>query len=166
MNDYIITQTGMRSFVLTRNEVVLGDMNYVKWSPSKAAIQLADGTSYRIEPRGFWQRTTEVLENGQPLYSFRFTWRKGIEITSMRDAIPQKWFLKTKGFWKGTLQLLDENGQQLLFIEPRYRWKIFKTELLITTSLPFEKTPKKELLLMVTGAAFHYQQRIAAAAAT
>src|SRR4051812_28263286 len=111
--EYKVIQSGLRTFNLTRDGQLLGEMTYVKWNPSKSAIMLATGESYQIKPKGFWRQTTEILQADQPIMSFRMRWRS-IEIVTMNEPVPRTYHVKIKGLWKGDYQLLDESKQALL----------------------------------------------------
>ncbi|MET0636675.1 MAG: hypothetical protein ABWZ25_11665 [Chitinophagaceae bacterium] len=163
MNDYKVIPAGSKKFTLTRDDMPIGELNYIKWSSSKADIILPNGPTYKVAPKGFWQRSTEILENGVPILTFRSHWKLGILISTPAEMISHTYRLKHKSVWKSSYELLDEGDQQILLIEQNFKWKGFKTEYLVTPSITFNMSARKELLILVSICAIKQQQQQTAA---
>ena len=164
MATYKIIPSSSKKFMLTRDEVPAGELTYTNWTNSKADIVLADGTVFKLAPKGTWQTSTEISRDGVPLFSYKLGWN-GVIIKSM-DVIPHTYRLKNKGFWKSMYVLLDESDQELLLIESTFKWKGMKTERTLTPSITFEKKTNKELLMLICACAVNYQQHTAAVIAS
>ena len=165
MNEYKVISSGKRTSSLLMNENPVGAITNTNWSSTKAEISLPNGEVFQVAPKGFWERTTEVTQNDMVIVSFRFNWKNGIIMTTPGDSIPQTYRLKRKSLWKSEHQLLDESNEELLLITSVFKWKGFKTEFHFVPSLAFERTSRKELLMLVCIYALHQQQRRNAAVA-
>lgn len=164
MNEYKVVPLNRRNSVLTKNGTEIGELNYTNWSNSKADLIINNGPAYTLAPKGFWERTIEISENGIPVLSFKMSWKGGLWITTMGDQFPVKYRLKRKSLWRSSYELIDEAGEQLLLIDTEFKWKGFRTEYTFTPSLIFERSPKKELLMLTSICVINYQNRMAAAA--
>lgn len=165
MNEYKATREGTRTIVLRKNESKLGEVRYHKWSVGKADITLQAGATYMVRPKGFWQTTTEVMQDERVLADYKMTWRKGTELNTYFDTITDTFHFRYRGFWKGRYELQDANGEPVLVVTSSFRWKGFRTEFQLEPSVAFDRHAHKELLMLITLCCLTQQQRTQAAAA-
>lgn len=165
MPEYNVLATGSKEFQLLADGQVLGHLHYPEWFSLKAVITLPDGSSFPIEPRGFWGTTIELKSEQQVLLTFKMHWDGKIILKSKLDGSRALVF-KNKSVLKGTYELQDKDKQELLLVQPNFQWRQLNHNYTITTTELLEEFRAKELLLLTTvHCANYYMTMVAAAAA-
>jgi hypothetical protein len=125
MTEYKVKSTDTRKFSLTQNDIILGDLTYEKWFSFTSEIILADNSRYQIEPKGFWGTTIEVRDEKNILLDFKMNWNGNIIINTKFDNVENHFVFKPKGIFKSTYALFDTEGQEILVIQPDFKWSKF-----------------------------------------
>ncbi|UOQ52536.1 hypothetical protein [Hymenobacter cellulosivorans] len=148
MADYLIKSTDKRTFTLLAGAAVLGELKYTEWFSFKAILALTDGTSFRIEPRGFWGTTIEVKDEAQTVHlSFKMNWDGNIVLKSRLGGTNRAVVLKNRGL-QGGYVLLDKEGQELLTIQPDFKWNKANHDYAVVSSEQFDTYAAKEALVL------------------
>ena len=150
MTEYKVKSTDTRKFSLTQNDIILGDLTYEKWFSFTSEIILADNSRYQIEPKGFWGTTIEVRDEKNILLNFKMNWNSNIIINTKFENVENHFVFKPKGIFKSTYALFDTEGQEILVIQPDFKWSKFNYDYCIITSDTFNKFANNELLLLAT----------------
>ncbi|RYZ22835.1 MAG: hypothetical protein EOO16_07365 [Chitinophagaceae bacterium] len=149
MTEYNATARQYTRFEVTQGDTLIGSLTYGSWYQMSAGIEMAGGTSYRVEPKGFWGTTLELKAGEAVLLKFRMNW-KG-EIVIQPGEGPEKGFLlKHRGFFKESFVLLDPDEAELLVLKPEIKWSRFSYEYRLTAADSFEALRDKDLLLLVS----------------
>jgi hypothetical protein len=163
MPDYKVLATGSKEFQLVADDRVLGHLRYPEWFSLKAVITLADGSSFPIEPRGFWGTTIELKDQQNVLLNFKMHWDGKIILKSKLDGSRALVF-KSKSLLKGSYELQDKHEQELLVVQPDFQWKKLNHNYTISTTELLEDYQAKELLLLTTVHCANYYMMMTAAA--
>ncbi|WP_426492613.1 hypothetical protein [Hymenobacter sp. 102] len=148
MAGYQVQSTDTRTFSLLSDGAVLGQLKYAEWFSFKATLTLPDGTSLRAEPRGFWGTTIEVKEHDAVGLSFKMHWNGSIVLKSRLGQESRVFVLKNRSVLKNDYVLLDKAGQELLHLQPDFKWRTGNYEYAISSSAEFEQLAAKPILLL------------------
>lgn len=148
MAEYQVQSTDKRAFALLNEGAVLGQLSYAEWFSFKAQLTLPDGTSLHAEPRGFWGTTIEVKEHDIVRLSFQMHWNGSIVLKSRLGEENRVFVLKNCSLLKNDYVLLNKEGQELLHLQPDFKWKAGNYEYTISSSAEFEQLTAKHVLLL------------------
>jgi hypothetical protein len=148
MAEYQAKSNNSLSFEVTKDDRLIGRLNYKSWFRFNAIIEIIDGLNYEIEPKGFWGTTIELKENEKILLKFRLNWNGEIVIQTYFDDLKRSYAFKHRGIFKESFVLTDQEGIELLVMKPDLKWSTMNYEYQITTSEAFETLPSKEILLI------------------
>ncbi|QNH63479.1 hypothetical protein [Hymenobacter sediminicola] len=158
MAAYKVTASGKRDFQLVADELVLGTLQYTEWFSFKAVITLADGSTFQIAPRGAWGTTIEVKAHDTVVLNFRMNWGGNILIKS---RIHRKAFIfKQKSLFKNTYILQDKDGQEMLTIQPDFKWSNINHDYSLSATAEFDAFDNHALLLLTTVHCANYYMSI------
>ncbi|TGE06592.1 hypothetical protein [Hymenobacter fodinae] len=149
MPEYLVKANGTREFHLLAADTQVGVLHYPEWYTLKADVQLANGSAYQVEPRGFWGTTLELKDQQTVLLSFKMNWSGDIIIKSKLDASAKVLVFKSKSVLKHTYVLHDKEGRELLTIQPDFQWSKLNYNYTITTTPDFEQVESQALLLLM-----------------
>jgi hypothetical protein len=138
------------SFGLTKDDKLVGKLLYQGWFKFNAVIAAANGSSYQVEPKGFWGTTVEVKDKETVLLKFRMNWNGDIVVQTYFDHIEKGYVFKHRGFFKESFALVNQEGIELLVMKPYLKWRSLNYGYEITTSDSFEAFTEKELLLFTS----------------
>ena len=122
MNEYNVTSLDAKQFILLSNNLEIGKLVYESWFSNKAQIILTNISTYKIEPKGFWGTSLELIKNHTVLANIKMNWNGHIVISTLFNEIPKDYALK-KGILKDTFILTNKNNQELLKVIPDFNWK-------------------------------------------
>lgn len=146
---------------------VLGELQYAEWFSFKATLALTDGTTFRMEPRGFWGTTIEVKDEAETvLLSFKMHWDGNIVLKSRLGGTNRACVLKNRGLTKGGYVLLDKHGQELLTIQPDFTWNKVNHDYAVVSSELFETYAAKDALVLTAIHCANYYMAMATAIIT
>lgn len=161
MADYHVTANATRDFQLRADEALLGTLHYAEWFSFKATITLADNATFQLGPKGVWGTTIELKDQQTVLLNFKMNWSGTIIIKSKFN---HKVFLfKQKSMLKNTFVLLDKEEQELLVVQPTFKWSSFNHDYTLATTEEFEALDQKALLLLTTIHCANYYMSMVAA---
>jgi len=150
MAEYKISADGARHFILTEGDRALGELTYEKWFSFEAAILLTDTAQFHIKPKGFWGTTIELQQEGVTLLHFNMGWNGNIIIQTIFNKQQQDFVFGQKSFFKNLYTLTDSQNQELLVIQPDFKWKELNYDYTIFATDSFEASAFKEVLLLLT----------------
>lgn len=146
--EYQAKSTSSLSFDVTIEDELIGNISYKSWFKFNADVVMPNGSSYQVEPKGFWETIVELKDKEKVLLDFQMNWKGEIIVKTYFDDSEKGYVFKHTGFFKESFLLLDQEGTQLLVMKPHLKWKKMNYEYEITTAEPFESLPFKEILLM------------------
>ncbi|UTX48791.1 hypothetical protein [Chryseobacterium sp. MA9] len=164
MAEYYAKSSNSLSFEVTREEKLIGKLIYTSWFKFNAVIEIADGQTYQVEPKGFWGTTIELKDHERVLLKFRMNWNGEIVVQTYFDGVKSGYLFKHRGIFKESFVLTDQEGVELMIIKPNLKWASLNYEYQITTSDAFESFPEREIVLInALHCANYYMSMIASA---
>jgi len=162
MKTIIVTAESYKKFVATIDEVLLGRLEYPKWSSTYPELWLRkDEGPYVIKAANFWHTKQELLKDGIPIFLMQSKWNGHTVIHTPKE--PHRVFtLKPKTTWSMNYALFSHKGEELLTIASDFSWKKFTTRYIITCSDEFGSDEQEQLLLLLS---LHFFKVIESAAA-
>jgi hypothetical protein len=138
------------SLEVTQSDNFIGRLTYESWFKFNSSLVLSGGSTYRIEPRGFWGTTIELKDNEKVLAIFTMHWNGEIVIQADLTNTQSGYVLKPKGLFNQTFLLADHNKTVLLTMKPHLKWNKLRCEYQIESSKDFESSADKSLLLLLS----------------
>lgn len=164
MAEYYAKSSNSLSFEVTREEKLIGKLIYTSWFKFNAVIEIADGMTYQVEPKGFWGTTIELKDHERVLLKFRMNWNGEIVVQTYFDGVKNGYLFKHRGIFKESFVLADQEGVELMIIKPHLKWSSMNYEYQINISDNFETVPEKEIVLInALHCANYYMSMMAAA---
>ncbi|WP_139920519.1 hypothetical protein [Hymenobacter sp. DG01] len=165
MAEYQVKSMESRTFRLLTEGAALGELHYTEWFSFKAVLTLADGTSLRAEPKGFWGTTIELKnQEASVLLSFKMHWNGNIVLKSRLGGEGRALVLKNQSVLKNTYVLQDKHGQELLTIQPDFKWSNANYDYTIHSTGLFETFEDKQLILLTAIHCTNYYMTVSAGA--
>ncbi|WP_045688244.1 hypothetical protein [Hymenobacter sp. AT01-02] len=149
MAEYLVNSTDARTFTVLANATVLGTLKYAEWFSFESVLTLTDGTSLRIEPKGFWGTTVEVKDQTAVVLSFNMHWNGNIVLKSRLGGTNKAFVVQNRGVLKNDFVLVDKEGHELLTIRPTLKWNKANYDYTVTSTEIFETLEVKNILLLV-----------------
>lgn len=149
MAEYTVTASGNQEFQLLANDNLVGTLRYPQWYSIKAGITLANGSTFQVEPRGFWGTTIELKDEQTVLLTFKMNWKGDIIIKSKLDESAKAFVFKSKSVLKHTYALQDKEERELLVIQPDFQWSKLNYNYTIFTTEHFAEVKSQVLLLLM-----------------
>lgn len=143
------TSTDRKTFQLTENEHLLGELIYENLFFLTADIKLTSSELYQIKPVGFFGTSITVTRNGTELANLKMNWRGQIVFT-FQDG--QEFALKAKGVFHNKYILENKDGEMLIQFDPKFNWSKFHYNYDIT----YDKKPQDILLVLLGVYASNY----------
>lgn len=150
MKEYKVKSEDTKHFSLTINDQEIGRLKYEKWFSFKAEMILEGIGTYQIEPKGFWGTTIELKQNENILLNFKMNWNGSIVINSRLDETERDFILKHKGLFKSSYVLLSKEEEELLVIQPDFKWSKFNYDYNISTTDLFDNLSFDVTLILTT----------------
>lgn len=159
MGQYKANSTNSKNFSLLSDDKVIGELIYKKWYSFNAEIQLSNGATYQLEPKGFWDSTIELKDDAKVLLEFKMGW-KGIIIKPLFDNKDDSFLLKLNGLLSSKFVLIDRDKTELLVAATDFKWKKLNYDYNIETTKSFDRFDNKELLLLTILHCINYYMTI------
>lgn len=150
MTEYQAKSSKSLSFDLTKDDRLIGQLIYESWFKFNSTLELANGPTYQIKPKGFWGTTIELKDGENVLLKFEMNWSGDIVLQTFFDEVEKGYVFKHRGIFKESFVLIDQDGNELLVAKPQIKWTKMNYEYQITTSDTFEALSHKEILLMTS----------------
>jgi hypothetical protein len=141
--------TNRKTFQLTENRQVLGELIYESLLSLKAEIKLPNSDVYEIEHVGIFDTSINVTKNGVEIAKLEMNWRGQI-VFNFQDG--QEFILKAKGFLGNKFVLENINEEKLIQLDPQLNWK----KLNYNYDITFEKEQNDILLILLGVYASNY----------
>ena len=164
MGQYKANATNSQNFNLTTGEQKIGELIYTKWYSFAAQILMNDGSTYQLEPKGFWDSTIELKKEDRVLLEFKMGW-KGIVIKTFFDNKEANFLLKLNGLLSSKFVLIDTDRRELVGAETNFKWTKLNFDYTIETSHEFDAFENKELLILTLLHCINYYMMVITAAA-
>jgi hypothetical protein len=148
MDTYQVKSVDIKLFELTQGAVEKGRLEYDSWFSFKAEIMLADQTQYAVQPKGLWGTTIEIKAQEQVLLDFKMNWKGQILIRTLFDGNEVFYIFRQQGLLKSTFVFLDNEEQELLNIEPNFKWSRLNFDYQIVAADAFGQLAHQYLLLL------------------
>mgnify|MGYP001165742152 CR=1 FL=1 len=118
-------QKKKRVLFLTKNEEVLYEFKYHKWSSSKGDFYCGD-QFVSIKPRNMMGQKFDITKDNTEVGEITFNWKGQVSI-EVEDGNYRKhrFFIRSKGFWKSYYEILNADDKVLFRLKPKFVWKAF-----------------------------------------
>ncbi|MBO3273458.1 hypothetical protein [Hymenobacter defluvii] len=150
MAEYHATADEARCFRLTEGSRTIGELTYPTWFTFEATLTLPDQPPLQAKPKGFWGTTIELWQQEALLLRFKMGWNGNIILHTAFGGEEQDFVFQLKGFFKNQYVLTNTHQQELLVLQPDFKWKKVTYEFDIATVEAFEELPYKDILLLLT----------------
>lgn len=137
--------TDRKTFQLTENGQLLGELVYKNMFFLKADIKLANSQVYEIKPVWFFGTSITVTQNGNDIASLVMNWRGQIVFT-FKDG--QEFILRLKGLFYNKYIIENKEKEKVIQLEPKFNWRRFNYNYDITYNITDDK---KDTLLLLLG---------------
>ncbi|MER0439945.1 hypothetical protein [Emticicia sp. W12TSBA100-4] len=141
--------TNRKTFQLTENGQLLGELIYESIVSLKAEIKLPNSDIYGIEHIGIFDTSINVTKNGAEIAKLAMNWRGQIEF-NFHDG--QEFILKAKGFLGNKFVLENKNEEKLIQFDPQLNWN----KLNYNYDITFDNKPQTILLVLLGVYAANY----------
>ncbi len=136
-----------KTFQLTDNDQLLGELIYEHLFDLKAEIKLPDTEVYHLAPVGFFGTSIVITKDGNKVASLAMNWKGQIIITFQND---RAYALKLNGLFHNRFILENREQESVLQLEPKFNWKQFHYNFDISYDITNDNEPKDKLLLLLT----------------
>lgn len=160
MTEYHAKSKNSLTFNVTKADQLIGKLSYKSWFKFNAVIELANNSTYQIEPKGFWGTTIEIKDGEKLLLNFKMNWNGEIVIQTYFNDFEKGYIFKHRGFFKESFILIDHEGIELLVMKPHLKWNTMNYQYHITTFEAFETLFNKEILLINSLHAANYYMSV------
>lgn len=130
MKNLFAKSTDLKTFQLSENDTVLGNLFYEKWYSFNAKIE-TDNQSYDCLFKGIWGTELQVLKDNTVVGTFKTNWLGKI----VAEFDGKKYLLTAKGFLKYHYVLLDENEQEIAAFRPDFSINKFRYDYTVESSI-------------------------------
>ncbi|MBF02919.1 MAG: hypothetical protein CMP76_06445 [Flavobacterium sp.] len=153
------------TYNLIHNHSVLGEMDYKGWFNSNYPSFFINGSgNFIIKKPSIWKSNFSIYNGNQKILSSLFQWNGSVLLKLFNQSNVEVFKLKRKSVWKSNYVLLNEKGNELLFIYCQYQWKIWKTKYYIQENTTFTSNNKEILYLTLIHCIINLKNRAAAVA--
>ncbi|GAB3988293.1 hypothetical protein GCM10028807_10630 [Spirosoma daeguense] len=150
MTEYQAKSTKPLTFNITKDDQLIGKLVYESWFKFSSTLELANGSTYQIKPKGFWGTTIEFKDGDNVLLKFSMNWNGDIVIQTFSGGFEKGYIFRHKGIFNESFLLIDQDGIELLVAKPQIKWSKMNYEYQLTTSGAFESLANKEILLITS----------------
>lgn len=137
------TCTDNRLFKLTKEDQLIGQLNYRSLFSTKALLQTSPTEAYLAKSIGVLQSRIGIFKDKEEIASLHMQGTTALRIRFHETK--QEFFFKTKGTLKSKYHLENEKNEILMEFEPSFAWKNFKYSYTISS----EK--ENDVLLVLIG---------------
>lgn len=141
--------TNRKTFELTDNGQLLGELTYDNLFSFASEIRLPNAAPYEIKPVGFFGTSISVIQNETELASLKMNWRGQI-VMAYQDG--REYILKAKGLFMNKFTIENQQGESLMQFDPKFDWGKFNYNYSIT----YDNKPTDLLLVLLGVYAFNY----------
>ena len=149
--------TDNKTFRLTDNEELLGQLAYKNLFSYNAEITLTNSDHYEIKPVGFFGTSITVTKNETEIANLKMNW-KGQIVLTFQDG--QEFVFKAKGVFHNKYVIENKEEEKLIQFDPKFNWSKFN----YNYDISYDKKPQDILFVLLGVYASNYY--IAAMAGT
>ena len=141
--------TDNKTFQLSDNGQLKGQLLYENLFSYKAKISLQTSDRYEIKPVGFFQTGINVAKNENNFANLQMNW-KGQIVIAYQDG--QEFLFKTMGVFNSKYLIENKQGEKLMQFDPHFDWKKFNYHY----DVSYDRKPNELLVLIGVYAANYY----------
>ena len=141
--------TDNKTFRLTDNENLLGELAYKNLFSYKAEITLANSDHYDIKSVGFFGTNIAVTKNETEIADLKMNW-KGQIVMTFQDG--QEFVFKAKGVFHNKYVIENKEEEELIRFEPKFNWGKFN----YNYEISYDKKPQDILFVLLGVYAANY----------
>ncbi|MEO6732258.1 MAG: hypothetical protein ABIN01_13660 [Ferruginibacter sp.] len=141
--------TDKKTFQLTDNEQLLGELIYENLFSHKAEIKVTNAGLYDIKPIGFFGTSIVVTKNGTEIANLKMNWRGQIVIAFQNG---EEFIFKANGTFYNKYVIENKDKEKLLQFDPKFNWSKFHYNYDIT----YDKKPQDILFVLLGVYASNY----------
>jgi hypothetical protein len=144
-----------KTFRLTDNEHILGELVYKTLFSYNAEIILTNSDHYYLKSVGFFGTSITVTKNDIEIANLKMNW-KGQIVMIFQDG--QEFVFKAKGVLHNKYVIENKEKEELILFDPKFNW----SKLNYNYEISYEKKPQN-LLFVLLGiyAANYYMAAVA-----
>lgn len=139
--------TDKKTFQLTDNEQLLGELIYKSLFFINAEIKLTNSELYEIRPVGIFKTSITVTRSGTVIADLKMNWRGQIVFT-FHDG--QEFVLK--GMFYNKYIIENKNEDKLIQFDPKFNWRKFR----YNYDIAYAEEPHDILLILLGVYASNY----------
>lgn len=141
--------TNKKTFQLTDNGQLLGELIYQNLFSHKAEIRLTNSELYKIAPIGIFGTSITVTKNGAEIANLKMNWRGQIVFTFQNG---QEFVLKATGMFNNKFIIENKDEEKLIQFDPKFNWSKFQYNYGIT----YDEKPQDILFVLLGVYASNY----------
>jgi hypothetical protein len=141
--------TDKKTFRLTDNEQLLGELTYKNFFSYNAEITLTNSDSYEVKPIGFFGTSIAVTKNETEIANLKMNW-KGQIIITFQDG--QEFVFKAQGVFHNTYVIENKEGEKQIQFDPKFNWGKFN----YNYEISYDKKPQNTLFVLLGVYASNY----------
>lgn len=146
--------TDNKTFRLTDNEHLLGELAYKSLFSYKAEILLTNSDHYYIQSVGFFGTSISVTKNETEIANLKMNW-KGQIVMTFQDK--QEFVFKAKGVFHNKY-VIENKEEELIRFDPKFNWNKF----IYNYEISYDKKPQDILLVLLGVYAANYYIAVSA----
>jgi len=131
-----------KSFQLTDNEQLLGQLTYKNLFSYNAEITITNSDSYEINPVGFFGTSITVTKNEMEVANLKMNW-KGHIVMSFQNG--QEFIFKVKDGFHEKYVVENKEGEKIIQFEPKFNWSKFD----YNYEILYDKKPQDILFVLL-----------------
>ena len=109
--------TDKKTFRLTDQAQLLGELTYKNFFSYKAEITLTNSERYEIKPVGFFGTSITVTKNETEIANLKMNW-KGQIVMTFQDG--QEFVFKAKGVFHNKYVIENKEEEKLIQFDPKF----------------------------------------------
>ena len=134
--------TDKKTFQLTDNGELLGELHYESLFSHRAEIKLANNDHYEIKPVGIFGTSILVTKNGEEFAHLKMNWRGQIVFT-LPDG--EEYLFIAKGAFLSKYTLANKEGKNLILFDPKFDWSKFN----YSYTISYDTKPQDNLFILL-----------------
>jgi hypothetical protein len=138
-----------KTFQVTENGQLIGELTYENFIMLKAEIKLANSEHYEIKPVGFFGTSITVTKNETEIANLKMNWRGQIVFT-FQDR--QEYIFKAKGLFLNKFTIENKEEDTLIQFDPKFEWSKFN----YNYNISYDKKPEDILFVLLGVYASNY----------
>jgi hypothetical protein len=141
--------TDNKTFRLTDNDQLLGELAYKSLFSYKAEITLPNSEHYDIKSVGFFGTSIGVTKNETEIANLKMNW-KGQIVMTFQDE--QEFVFKAKGVLHNKYVIENKEEEELIRLDPKFNWGKFN----YNYEISYDKKPQDNLFILLGVYAANY----------